>query len=242
MSPDMSVDHTTQEPQQPCRLLALSAELRNKIYTMAFEDEVVEDPFIKSWVEPRHFEAPALLMTCRQIYSEARLLFYATATFRATFNDPVTPWMSSMPKVNRCHIRNIQAFVPKHNWLMATRHWAQGSARWAFPVDPLTAANNLKRNYLWSIRDSVRGLVHADAKVEINIWVNSNMEEETDGGKLRNSDDDGGVWVKGEQEQDLMLAWTCDPEGRVKAELQKRAALRVLLEERAEKMEKLFGE
>ena len=233
MSPDMSIDHATLEPKQPCRLLALPAELRNKIYTMAFEDEVIEDPLDKNWVEPRHFQAPPLLMTCHQIYDEARLLFYATATFRATYNADLCAWFGHIPEMSRRHIRRVQFFVSLDTWMMATQP--------SLGTRPLHFASGLKEMSLSKIRDALHPLNGRDVNVEINIWVNSKMEEETDPEKLR-LPAYYGCWVRGEQMEDLVPVWTSDPEARVQEELEKRARLLKLLEERVEKNKKAWGE
>ena len=63
-------------PDRPFRFLDLAAELRNNIYELTLTHDEQHDP-------PLHAN-PALLRTCKQVYDEARDLFYAKSTLHVT--------------------------------------------------------------------------------------------------------------------------------------------------------------
>ncbi|CAK4034157.1 Hypothetical predicted protein [Lecanosticta acicola] len=60
-----------------CKLLELPAELRNDIYRLVLvpEDDAAVD------IDANGYDRPGLLSTCKQIYYEARKIFYAENKF-----------------------------------------------------------------------------------------------------------------------------------------------------------------
>lgn len=74
--------------KQQCRLLALPAELRNEIYRLAFEGTITTIKgrhYRGQWarVEPTSSDNPGLLLANKQLYAEARLIYYSTVQHQA---------------------------------------------------------------------------------------------------------------------------------------------------------------
>lgn len=65
-----------------CPLLALPAELRNNIWEEVFEGNEVQISTTRRG-RSRGSTAPALLLTCKHIYSEASSVYYALSDFQA---------------------------------------------------------------------------------------------------------------------------------------------------------------
>jgi hypothetical protein len=75
--PGTAVSETA--PQKPFRLLDLPPELRNTIYDFVFAGHKLFIPAL----QPEDFRhiAPALLVSCKQIYNEAILTYYHCTLF-----------------------------------------------------------------------------------------------------------------------------------------------------------------
>lgn len=66
----------------PCNLLRLPAEIRNQIYHLTLAghvQKVMANHYLPN--KPSGFGAPALLVTCRQIYSESVKMLYSDDIF-----------------------------------------------------------------------------------------------------------------------------------------------------------------
>lgn len=210
MSRVMVSNQATEKRHEPTQFLTLPPELRNTIYSMAFQ---AADPSSTCCTTAPKLEAPPLLMSCRRIYNDAHLLFYAATTFRCTLGDNITQWLASMPATNRLEIRKAQIFVPLSLWQMQTHHHS---------LSEIAAA--LQRRLL-TLNSSVRHLMREDFRFEINIWRNSRLAAEKDWENLLAK----GFWVGGEVEEDLVEVWTSDPLRTVLEELERRGELREYL-------------
>lgn len=228
MSQVMVFRQATEKRHEPSKFLTLPPELRNTIYSMAFK---AEDPSSTSCTTAPKLEAPPLLMSCRQIYNDAHLLFYAATTFRCTLGDKVAQWLADIPEPNRIEIRKAQVFVPLALWQMQSQHHSLSDM--AAALQKMVSALNL----------SVRHLMREDFRFEINVWVNPHVANEDDWENLLCK----GRWVGGETEEDLSAVWTCDPQKTVAEELAKRDEVREHLilkkreEDGRERLDALWG-
>lgn len=73
--PTQSGGQALADAEAPCRLLSLPAELRNRIYHLAFGQNVFEE-HIKLFARPQELlDSASLLRTCKQIYEETRGIY-----------------------------------------------------------------------------------------------------------------------------------------------------------------------
>ena len=114
-------------PPQPCQLLKLPAELRNKIYELALdgEPEVVISASCKS-------SGPPLLFACKHIRQEAHKISLSTNAFHASWNGPPPPNLRFGPlerQLTRCHMyaSSASASTPTTTSVAAScRHRSSG--------------------------------------------------------------------------------------------------------------------
>ena len=80
-----------------CHFLALPAELRNRIYEMALEDEIITITDMKS----ARSTPPGVLIACKQMYTEGLGLFHATATIRSPEAWLILAYLDANPHIYR---------------------------------------------------------------------------------------------------------------------------------------------
>ena len=101
--------------EKPSRLLDLSAELRNKIYSLLLEDED-SVTIIESSGQHRARDVdrlsshsniqPAILRTCRQIYNEASSILYTKGKLRLAISPGLTPYFMGFSQKTRYRLNN----------------------------------------------------------------------------------------------------------------------------------------
>ncbi|CAK1354207.1 unnamed protein product [Cercospora beticola] len=130
----------TDDTQQASRLMALPAELRNRIWTYVFEGSVQElrvdgfyTPGMKGlWRDPSgpppttrvmagswsyYTSPPPLLSTCKQVYTEAIGIYYSTTTFLSKVPacemsaEKLVAWMKKIGPERAKLIGNVRFFV-----------------------------------------------------------------------------------------------------------------------------------
>ncbi|KAM3424344.1 hypothetical protein BST61_g11119 [Cercospora zeina] len=98
---------TPRQKSLTSRLLALPPELRNQIYITCFTH-----PTYAEESPPRirpSYTLPPLLKTCRQIYSEAIGLYYAsTPAFRCLDEDSTIKWLCNLPEQYRSMLQEVR--------------------------------------------------------------------------------------------------------------------------------------
>lgn len=123
-----------------CRLVALPAELRNRIYRLVL---VLEDPILVTNIGFKTSEHDAqepfgelpLLRTCRHVHHEALAVFYGGNIFEPSrlWSDCWEPWLKALSPEKRLMLRQLRArdlFVnqPKEAAIFI-RHKVEGLAR-----------------------------------------------------------------------------------------------------------------
>ena len=93
-----------------CRLLALPAEWRNRIYHLV----LVSDQRIRITPSPQGFQhtdrthEPSLIQTCRQIRREATTIYYSDNVFRANLLPDLVAWLKLIGEATRAMLKNVQ--------------------------------------------------------------------------------------------------------------------------------------
>lgn len=116
----------------PFRLLDLPAELRECIYEHVFGGTIIavqrlrndEDPTLSKYhaTSPpcntnSRFDPPALLLTSKQLHSEAIRVFYRTAIFSFFWDNNIVEWYTGLPPYLRDAVTNI--YQDRTWWLKA---------------------------------------------------------------------------------------------------------------------------
>lgn len=106
--------------QTGSRLLGLPAELRNRIYEMAFFDTVVVLPSIKKVSPKGLFKGPGILLACKQTYAEAVTLYYTLPTFEAYTGSRLSRWLRRIGAVRQEQVTKIHMFQKLRSTLDST--------------------------------------------------------------------------------------------------------------------------
>lgn len=117
--------------QQDSPLLDLPAELRNNIYEMIFEDNIIN----VEGEQPRA-QAPGLLVTCRQFYNEGIGVYYACASVYGKLDLEVWSWLTQYHRLES--LGSFRKSIKKVLLDHAGDHWR--------PLDLHTSTAWLRRN------------------------------------------------------------------------------------------------
>lgn len=101
--------------QPDCKLFNTPAEIRNRIYELAFEGE--ESHIRDSKSKTLTSNNAALLTSCKVIYAEARQIYYNNCTFHLYTISSMQNWLRQMGPASRASLRQIRfAGEWKHMW------------------------------------------------------------------------------------------------------------------------------
>lgn len=105
---------------EKCQLLALPAELRNRIYQFALIDEnaisVVDIRIIMSWYRKQlapkviPIPEPGLLWTCRQISVEAMQIYYSNNLFTSDYRDNLIVWLRDIGEKKSAMLKKVHIY------------------------------------------------------------------------------------------------------------------------------------
>lgn len=90
--------------QSDSSLLALPAELRNRIYDLVFED-CIQDVTIR---RPKSQTPSNLLLTCKQAYQEAIGIYYSNVVVSSTETSDLIHWIRSIPAERYCLVPELR--------------------------------------------------------------------------------------------------------------------------------------
>ena len=95
-----------QAQQQPFRIFDLPLELRQNIYVKLFEDTTTE--ITEGVYTQRAYDAPLILLTCKQIHNEAISIFYQTTSFYFEVHGRGLRWYSQLPHKHRKRVSRMR--------------------------------------------------------------------------------------------------------------------------------------
>lgn len=86
---------TDMTDQSASPIFKLPPELRNAIYSLVFQDHTVEVVSVERYLKA---QPPGLLITCKQLYTEAVEVYYSNVAAEGKSVDDVFDWALRMPK------------------------------------------------------------------------------------------------------------------------------------------------
>jgi len=143
-------------------LLTLPAELRNIIWALALGGTTFD---VKCKVQipwgtatatiTTQANSLALLQTCRQVYSETKLLPFRLNAFRFSSEDAFKPWLNQFDKAQQAAITEVHLATWKAKHMVESRGFAPRRLGDAFPVEKFEGLRRLRIEvrYTGVIRD-----------------------------------------------------------------------------------------
>ena len=181
MYSSVNMDSTAnQDPEKPCRLLELPAEIRNRIFHYAVVHTAVLEvgsraesvEHIGEWDKdkytcaPFRLAEPSLPRVCRQIRAETLSVFYGCNIFRASlFNLGCGGFISKLPPEKRTMLRQVRIFYRMDR----NREKDRLCGKWA---------ENRLKGVEWTLRDIGLGVPEGSLYVAVQvteherIWTN----------------------------------------------------------------------
>ena len=103
---NMSTSHSN--PQQDSPLFRLPGELRNEIYTLAFQDTHHRPRPSTRRRKKVPKQAPVvLLLSCKRVYQEAKSIYYSTTTLTVEAHPSATQWLTALPLETLTQLRAV---------------------------------------------------------------------------------------------------------------------------------------
>lgn len=96
--------------QSKCRLFRLPAEIRNSIYELAFENEVV---FVGTKIKKKpqaRAKVQGILLACKQTYAETLQLHFSISTFQFDNKNRIMQWLRNIGLQHRILITQIEFY------------------------------------------------------------------------------------------------------------------------------------